>query len=59
MIRHHLVDTKLPHWKADPDLAGILDREAIDKLPDEERQAWRDFWSEVDALLAKAGGNRP
>jgi tetratricopeptide (TPR) repeat protein len=49
----------LQHWKIDPDLAGIGDREAIDKLPDEERPAWRDFWSEVDTLLAKAGGNRP
>jgi tetratricopeptide (TPR) repeat protein len=53
------VRAKLQHWKTDLDLAGIRDPEALDKLPDDQRQAWRDLWSEVDALLAKARGNRP
>jgi hypothetical protein len=47
----------LQRWKADVDLAGIRDPGALDKLPEKERQGWRDFWREVDTLLAKAQGN--
>jgi hypothetical protein len=53
------VRAKLEHWKTDRDLAGVRDPEALDKLPDEEWQAWRAFWGEVDALLVKAQGKRP
>ena len=31
-------------------LVRVRDPETLDKLPREERQAWRDFWDEVDAL---------
>ncbi len=40
----------LRHWKAQPDLAGVRDGNA---LPEE----WRLFWSGVDALLARAEGS--
>jgi tetratricopeptide (TPR) repeat protein len=46
----------LQHWKIDLDLAGVRDPDALNKLPEEERQAWRDLWGEVDALLAQARG---
>jgi serine/threonine-protein kinase len=42
------------HWKVDADLAGIRDQETLTKLSDEERQAWRALWADVDTLLKKA-----
>jgi serine/threonine-protein kinase len=43
----------LQHWKADPDLAGIRDQDALAKLPTDEQNACRALWAEVDALLTK------
>jgi len=45
----------LRRWKSTPDLAGIRDESQRSRLPLGERDEWRAFWSEVDALLAKAG----
>ena len=47
----------LQHWKADPDLAGLRDPAALDKLPEDEQNACRALWKDVDALLARAGGD--
>jgi len=44
----------LERWKKDPDLASIRDADTLAKLPDQERQAWRAVWAEVDALVRKA-----
>ncbi len=44
----------LAHWQKDPDLAGIRDREALAKLPGEERTACERLWADVAALLKKA-----
>jgi hypothetical protein len=49
----------LRHWKADGDLAGLRDPEALARLPAEEQQSCRKLWSEVDAILAKAQGRTP
>jgi serine/threonine-protein kinase len=49
----------LRRWRADPDLAGVRDPQALAKLPSQEQKAWRDLWSEVDTLLKKAQGDRP
>jgi serine/threonine-protein kinase len=49
----------LRHWRTDPDLAGVRDSDALAALPEPERGAWRARWAEVDALLARAGGDRP
>jgi tetratricopeptide (TPR) repeat protein len=49
----------LRHWQQDPDLAGVRDAEALAQLPGEEPRAWRDLWSEVEALQKKAQGARP
>jgi serine/threonine-protein kinase len=38
----------LPHWEHDPDLAGVRDAQALEALPEDERQAWRSFWAEIE-----------
>jgi len=43
----------LAHWREDDDLAGVRDADALAKLPDAERAAWRQLWADVDALLPK------
>jgi hypothetical protein len=48
-----LVVKTLQHWKADGDLAGVRDADALAKLPEPERAEWIKLWDEVDALLAK------
>ena len=48
-----LVAKTLGHWKADADLAGVRDADALAKLPEAERAEWQALWDEVDALLAK------
>jgi hypothetical protein len=64
-----LVAQTLPHWQTDPDLAGVRDRDALAKLPADERRAWEALWKDVAALLkgaarpgptaAKPGGAAP
>jgi hypothetical protein len=44
----------LKHWQEDSDLAGVRDKEALEKLPEGEREAWRTLWAEVEALRQKA-----
>jgi serine/threonine protein kinase/tetratricopeptide (TPR) repeat protein len=53
------VVAQLRHWKEDTDLAGIRDPGAVDKLPVAEREAWRTFWADVDALLKRAHAAHP
>jgi tetratricopeptide (TPR) repeat protein len=48
------VKAMLSHWKEDSDLAGIRDADALAKLPEDERDAWRKLWADVEDLLAKA-----
>jgi tetratricopeptide (TPR) repeat protein len=45
----------LEHWRRDPDLAGLRDREALAKLPAAEREGWQKLWAEVEGLLRQAG----
>jgi hypothetical protein len=44
----------MEHWLRDKDLASARDREALAKLPPEERQAWQALWAEVDKTLQAA-----
>jgi tetratricopeptide (TPR) repeat protein len=46
-----LVRRTLTHWRGDPDLAGLREPAALDKLPAEERKEWFALWEEVDALV--------
>jgi serine/threonine-protein kinase len=50
------VKTRLTRWQADPDLAGVREPGALDKLSAEERDEWLALWKEVGALLKRATG---
>jgi tetratricopeptide (TPR) repeat protein len=43
----------LRFWCGDPDLAGGRAKDALAKLPDQERERWERLWSDVDALLRR------
>jgi tetratricopeptide (TPR) repeat protein len=47
------VQTRLKHWQGDRNLAGIRDKAALEKLPEEERKAFAQLWADVAALLKK------
>ena len=49
-----LVRDRLAHLWADPDLAGLFDHDALDKLPPAERQECRTLWGEIDSLIGRA-----
>ena len=51
------VRERLEHWRQDADLAALRDPVVLTKLPDDEREAWRALWADVDALLRKATDN--
>jgi hypothetical protein len=44
----------MTHWRKGRDLAGVHDKEALAKLPAEERAACGKHWAEAAALLKKA-----
>ena len=48
----------LAPWSAEPDLAGLRDEKALEKLPPAERQQWRALWQEVADLLRRAQTTR-
>lgn len=41
----------LEAWNHSPDLASVRQKELLDKLPEGERKAWNQFWSEVQEVL--------
>jgi eukaryotic-like serine/threonine-protein kinase len=47
------IQQRLAHWRSDPDLATVRDLDALDRLPDHERAAWRALWGDVDELAAR------
>jgi serine/threonine-protein kinase len=49
-----LVRNSLTHWRADPYLAGLRERSALDKLSADERQECLALWDEVTAVLRRA-----
>jgi serine/threonine-protein kinase len=49
-----VVQQNLRHWQYDPDLAGLRDPEALNRLPEAERQAWTRLWADVAELLERA-----
>jgi hypothetical protein len=48
----------LTWWRADPDLIGVRYKDALDKLPEEERAKWQELWGEVDGLLQRVGDQK-
>jgi tetratricopeptide (TPR) repeat protein len=49
------VQAALQHWQDDADLAGVRDKDALENLPEAERDAWRKLWDDVAAVRANAG----
>ncbi|HEY7427717.1 MAG TPA: protein kinase [Gemmataceae bacterium] len=43
----------LRDWQRDPDLAGLRDKDAVDKLPEAERDACQKLWADVTTLLQR------
>src|SRR5262249_8552541 len=43
----------LTRWRADPDLTGVRDKDALAKLPEDERAKWQELWGEGDGLLKR------
>jgi serine/threonine-protein kinase len=48
------VQKRLTGWRADPDLSGLRDPSALEKLAPAEGQECRLLWDDVDALLRRA-----
>jgi hypothetical protein len=40
-------------WQTDVNLASVRTKDALAKLPEEERKQWQGLWSGVDALLRR------
>ena len=49
----------LGYWKSNIDLASLRDAEAVDKLPEDERDACRKLWADVNALLQQGAAAKP
>jgi serine/threonine-protein kinase len=50
------VQQALAHWLEDTDLAGVRDAAALAKLPDAERDAWKQLWADTEAVLKRSAG---
>jgi hypothetical protein len=49
-----LAKKKLTHWRADPDLAGLREPSALDRLSTAERKECLTLWNEVASVLNRA-----
>ena len=47
------IQRRLTHWKSDPDLVSVRDRQALDRLHEDERAEWQALWCDVDALAKR------
>jgi serine/threonine-protein kinase len=52
------VQKELARWGKDPDLAGLRDADALERLPPAERQDCRALWQAVADLLRRAESTR-
>ena len=43
-------------WRADPALAGVRDPAALEKLPADERAAWRRLWADAEPAAKRTAG---
>jgi hypothetical protein len=44
----------LQHWQQDADFVGVRG-DGLARLPEAERQPWRQLWADVEQTLKKAG----
>jgi hypothetical protein len=47
------IQQRLVHWKLDSDLVSVRDAQALERLSENERDAWRALWRDVDELLKR------
>ena len=52
------IQQTLRHWRADADLAGVREADALAKLPETEREAWRKLWDGVAGLLTQVDDSK-
>jgi tetratricopeptide (TPR) repeat protein/serine/threonine protein kinase len=52
-----VVQQALKGWQTTPDLAGLRDRDAVNRLPEADRDACRRLWDDVAALVARVAPN--
>ena len=57
-MRSRMRRPPLTRWRADPDLTGVRDKDALAKLPEDERAKWQELWGEVDGLLQLVGDKK-
>ncbi len=48
----------LDHWKKDTDLTSVRDVHSLARLPEDDGNAWRDLWADVDSLLKRAANQK-
>ncbi|HEV3120832.1 MAG TPA: tetratricopeptide repeat protein [Isosphaeraceae bacterium] len=46
----------LKWWQADTDLASVRGADALDRLPESERNDWQALWADVETVLKRARG---
>jgi serine/threonine-protein kinase len=44
---------RMQYWQADDALAGVRTKDALARLPEEERKQWESLWSNVGAMLRR------
>ena len=52
-----VIQKALQRWQEDADLAAVRDADALEKLPEAERQMWGKMWTDVGALLAQVSAS--
>jgi serine/threonine-protein kinase len=57
-VDRDLARTMLTHWQVEPDLAGLREPGALEKLSAEERKECLALWKEVAAVLGRAQTTR-
>jgi hypothetical protein len=57
--KNRLVLGKMSDWLRDNDFNGVRGDAALAKLPEAERQEWRQFWEEVAELERRAAASQP
>jgi hypothetical protein len=50
------IQKRLDHWRSDPDLLAVRDRDWLAAMPAADSARWQQLWTDVAALHKKAGG---
>jgi hypothetical protein len=52
------VHAKMRLWQQDSNFAAVRDAQALERLPEDERTAWRQLWSDVDTLQKRTASEK-